>query len=615
MSDEKDLAEDMDQMNESPGEIGEENNHSIESVEARDISSDEHDVDVSEPEVGINSLGIQLGKALNEKAISGPEEEVEVVVQQTEDLAGSSDGEGLEEESLEELGEINKEIDEDLAVDKDFEEEIVLNPFERRKNRYKKGTVKWIKEENQIVSENIDFLEKEFEKLKNVLKVGIATYKSAKETNQEKEEHLEQFLSAQESLNEWISERKGTYAWQLLAALSKEQERLATFEADISKWVETKTQSLYEEARDNKKKFLRKFRFSFGGLLFSLLFGFLVNLALQAMGLGWIPMVLNFLGITNPISIISQVIGFGAVFSWFFAFVFYFRDYSRWRKRLNREIAEARFYLKAVSELSTEKGRLRFLHQEMHEYLGLMAKILHNPWFVSEEWIDYEGTRLDSTKLPKSMDVAVPREVGAFNDVKTRALEHFISGNWRTEQVSILFEEYEKSNAMRTSSISSRIDEDGRLRRKLRSDIASDQYLKRVGDRLIEKLTEYVQSKVLPEETGFSVDSIKPDELAGLKMKASIFDSSDDLVKWEDFISEVLGKVGSWQQINFSSSGQLDNLFDRRSITSYALIPERLDRKIDEEIKKHVVDKDDKAGVEVIVRVDVSNWIDGDKIN
>ena len=615
MSDEKDLTKDMDQVNEAPEVFDEGINNSIESVEIREISSEEHAIDTSEPEVGINLLGAQVEKALNEKTFSRPAEELEVDDQQSEDLAGSSDEEGPEEEPIEELGEINKEIDEDLAVDKDFEEEIVLNPFERKKNRFKKGTVKWIKEENQIVSENIDFLEREFGKLKNVLKVGIATYKSAKETNQEKEEHLEQFLSAQESLNEWISERKETYAWQLLAALSKEQEKLAAFEADISKWVETKTQSLYEEARDNKKKFLRKFRFSFGGLLFSLVFGFLVNLALQAMGLGWIPIVLSFIGITNPISIISQVIGFGAVFSWFFAFVFYFRDYSRWRKRLNREIAEARFYLKAVSELSTEKGRLRFLHQEMHEYLGLMAKLLHNPWFISEEWIDYEGTRLDATKLPKSMDVAVPREVGAFNDVKARALEHFISGNWRTDQVSILFEEYEKSNAMRASSIASRIDEDARLRRKLRSDIASDQYLKRVGDRLIENLTEYVQSKVLPEETGFSVDSIKPDELAGLKMKASIFDSSDDLVNWEDFISEILGKAGSWQQINFSSSGQLDNLFDRRSITSYALIPERLDRKIDEEIKKHVVEKDDKAGVEVIVRVDVSTWIDGDKIN
>jgi hypothetical protein len=432
--------------------------------------------------------------------------------------------------------------------------------------------------------------------------------------SEEKEAHLDQFLSAQESLNEWISERRGTYAWQLLAALGREQEKLVAFEKDVSNWVDTQTQDLYEEARDNKKKFLRKFRFSFGGLLLSLVLGYLVNLALTALGLGWIPLVLNFIGITNPISIISQVIGFGAVFSWFFAFVFYFRDYSRWRKRLNREIADARFYLKAVTELSVEKGRLRFLHQEMHEFLGLMAKLLHNPWFISEEWINYEGTRLDATKLPKSMDVAVPREVGAFNDVKTRALEYFISQNWRDNQITILFEEYEKSNAMRATSISNRIDEDPRLRRKLREDIASNQYLKRVGDRLVEDLTEYVQREVLPEETRFNVDSIKPNELAGLKMKSSIFETSDELMKWEDFISEILGPVGSWQQINFSSSGQLENLFDRKKIVSYALIPERLDRSIIEEIKPHVVEKDDKSGVEVIVRVDVSNWIDGDKI-
>ena len=614
MSDDENLTENSDQVVDVPEVIDTDLVNSNDPAEILEVSGIESSVDKLEPEAGINSFGAIAGKGLNEKISSSAPEELEEVDTEIEDSTEISDEEELEEESIEDLGEINQEIDEDLADDSESEEEIVLNPFQRRKNRFKKGTLKWLKEENQIVSENIDFLEKEFGKLKNVLKVGIATYKSAKETNEEKESHLEQFLSAQESLNEWISERQGTYAWQLLAALSSEQEKLAAFEADISNWVDTKTKDLYEEARDFKKKFLRKFRFSFGGLLFSLLLGFLVDLALQAMGLSWIPMVLSFIGITNPISIISQVIGFGAVFSWFFAFVFYFRDYSRWRKRLNREIADARFYLKAVSELSTEKGRLRFLHEEMHEYLGLMAKLLHNPWYISEDWIDYQGTRLDSTKLPKSMDVAVPREVGAFNDVKRSALEHFLSGNWRTDQISILFEEYEKSNAMRSSSISSRIDEDSRLRRKLRTDIASDQYLKKVGDKLVENLTEYVQSTVLPEETGFSVDSIKPDELAGLKMKASIFDSSDDLMKWEDFISEVLGKVGSWQQINFSSSGQLDNLFDRRSITSYALIPDRLGGKIDDEIKQHIVDKDDKAGVEVIVRVDVSNWIDGDKI-
>lgn len=566
-----------------------------------------------EPLTKKNSLSSLVGKSFHKQSTS--KEEVTQIkndeIEKSEELPNQ---ENPDESAVEELGEINQEIDEDLAEDNETEQEIVLNPFERRKNRFKKGTLKWIKEENQIVSENVDFLEKEFGKLKNVLKVGVATFKSAKETSEEKEAHLDQFLSAQESLNEWISERRGTYAWQLLAALGREQEKLAAFEKDVSNWVDTQTQDLYEEARDNKKKFLRKFRFSFGGLLLSLVLGYLVNLALTALGLGWIPLVLNFIGITNPISIISQVIGFGAVFSWFFAFVFYFRDYSRWRKRLNREVADARFYLKAVSELSVEKGRLRFLHQEMHEFLGLMAKLLHNPWFISEEWINYEGTSLDATKLPKSMDVAVPREVGAFNDVKNRALEYFISQSWRDNQITILFEEYEKSNAMRATSILNRIDEDSRLRRKLREDIASDQYLKRVGDRLIENLTEYVQREVLPEETRFNVDSIKPNELAGLKMKTSIFETSTELMKWEDFISEILGPVGSWQQINFSSSGQLENLFDRKKIVSYALIPERLDRSIIEEIKPHVVEKDDKSGVEVIVRVDVSNWIDGDKI-
>ena len=614
MSDEKNSMEEINQVADTPQVIDQGLSELREDGLKQEIPENEVTREIPEPLAKKNSLSSLIGRGFKKQNTSA---EAQVAENESEDIEKSdelSNQESPDEVSIEELGEINKEIDEDLAEESELDQEIVLNSFERRKNRFKKGTLKWIEEENQIVSENVDFLEKEFGKLKNVLKVGIATYKSAKETNEEKEVHLDQFLSAQESLNEWISERRGTYAWQLLAALGREQEKLAAFEKDVSNWVDTQTQNLYEEARDNKKKFLRKFRFSFGGLLFSLVLGYLVNLALTALGLGWIPLVLNFIGITNPISIISQVIGFGAVFSWFFAFVFYFRDYSRWRKRLNREVADARFYLKAVSELSVEKGRLRFLHEEMHEFLGLMAKLLHNPWFISEEWINYEGTSLDATKLPKSMDVAVPREVGAFNDVKTRALEYFISQNWRDNQIAILFEEYEKSNAMRASSISNRIDEDSRLRRKLRTDIASDQYLKRVGDRLIENLTEYVQREVLPEETRFNVDSIKPNELAGLKMKTSIFETSAELMKWEDFISEILGPVGSWQQINFSSSGQLENLFDRKKIVSYALIPERLDRSIIEEIKPHVVEKDDKSGVEVIVRVDVSNWIDGDKI-
>jgi hypothetical protein len=194
-------------------------------------------------------------------------------------------------------------------------------------------------------------------------------------------------------------------------------------------------------------------------------------------------------------------------------------------------------------------------------------------------------------------------------------MEYFIAQNWRDTQVSLMFDEYEKRNAMRSTSIVERIDQDSRLRKKLASEISAEEILRSVGDKLIQNLTEYVQREVLPNETRFNVDSIKPDDLAGLKMKSSLFDSAADLTTWQDFVAEILGPVGSWQQINFSSSGQLENLFDRKKIISYALVPDRLSSGIIDEIKPHVVEKDDKSGVEVIVRVDVSTWIDGEKIS
>ena len=115
MSDDKDLTEPMDQVNETPEVSDEETNHSIEPVEIREISNDEHALDTSEPKVGINSLGIQVGKALNEKTFSGPAEELEVDEQQSEDLTESSDDEEVEEEFIDELAEIDIEIDDDLS--------------------------------------------------------------------------------------------------------------------------------------------------------------------------------------------------------------------------------------------------------------------------------------------------------------------------------------------------------------------------------------------------------------------------------------------------------------------------------------------------------------------
>lgn len=509
---------------------------------------------------------------------------------------------------------ISTEADDDLAMEGE-DEDVTLREFERRRNVYKKGTFKWIKEEHAIVTEHVTFLEAEFRKLRNVLRVALSTYKSAREMENEKRAQLDELLQAQDSLNSWISERQNTYAWRLLSELNKERQKLIDFEKEIEAWANLQTEDLYEEARENKRRFLRKFRLSFGGFLLSLLLGYLVNLLLTFLGLGWLPIVLNFLGITNPISIISQLIGFGAVFSWFFAFIVYFRDYSKWRKRLNKEISDARFFLRAVTEFASEKGRLQYLHGEMTSFLALMAKLLHRPWSISERWIDFESSNLDSNKLPHGVDIAVPREVGAFNDVKNRALGYFISTDWRERQQIELIREYERLNSIKSSSIQDRVDEDPRIRRKLLSDLVTDESLASVGDIFVKDLASYIQKEVLPNETKFTVDSIKPNNLSGVKLSTALFDLDLKSDSWEDFVSEILGPAGSWQYLTFNNMGQKTDLYSSKGIKSYALVPERLSRNVSEDLRCFVVEKDDKAGVEVIVRVDVSTWIEADKVN
>ena len=195
MSDEQNSVEELSQEVATPQIIDEGTGATPEADLNQEILENDVTIDTQEPLAKKNSLSSLIGRSFNKQSTSG-EEVIQNENEEIEKPAELPNQENPDDSAAEELGEINQEIDEDLAEDNEIDEEIVLNPFERRKNRFKKGTLKWIKEENQIVTENVDFLEKEFGKLKNVLKVGVATFKSARETSEEKEAHLDQFLSA-----------------------------------------------------------------------------------------------------------------------------------------------------------------------------------------------------------------------------------------------------------------------------------------------------------------------------------------------------------------------------------------------------------------------------------
>ena len=48
---------------------------------------------------------------------------------------------------------------------------------------------------------------------------------------------------------------------------------------------------------------------------------------------------------------------------------------------------------------------------------------------------------------------------------------------------------------------------------------------------------------------------------------------------------------------------------------SFALVPERLAKQVYEGIKAQVVPKNEATGIEVVIRIDLSGWLDPEMVN
>jgi len=509
-------------------------------------------------------------------------------------------------------------FDPSTYVEPPLEDNVEESVFVARPNQYKKGTIEWIREEHAIVSEHLEHVQEDFEKFSRILKLDHAMVHSAKVMVEESSAELTDLLNAQESLNDWIAERQNTYAWQLLDALNKQRTRIEEFEAEVKAWCDKPTEELYKVSLKHNKRFKRKLKLGLGGIIAAFSLGTIVNLILSALGLHLFASVIAFiatvLGIGNPFASVPIVIGGLSIVTWITALTTYFRDYLKFRRQLEEQVTEARFYLRAVKELSSQKSKISALHGQVQDYLVFMAEVLHKPWHVDEKWLNYQTSTINPEKLPASFQVAVPVESVVYRDVTKRAIEEFTSTNWRTRQFETLLAEYEKLYAMSASSLEPRINTDASIREKMRIDLEDSKILTSVGDNFVHELAKHLQKNTLPTELGFHVESIKPDSLAGLDLSTSILQDDEEKLNWHDFVTSILGQASGWSNLAYSIRGLEDKLPGSSSIRSFALIPERLSVDVQNPVEPVAVKKDDNSGVEVVVRVDVSSWIDPEKV-
>ena len=472
----------------------------------------------------------------------------------------------------------------------------------------------WIQTEYEASTKLLDEVEEEFERNRNVLRIAIAMSRSARVLKDQKLAELLRYQETRDSLAAWIAERQGTYAWILLSTLGKERDKLNEFEKTLRAWTESNTTEIIEQSRKNKKRFIRRIGFGFAGLITALGLGTLVNFALGWLGVTWLVTLLAFIGFTNPFVWVPQFLIGGSILTWLASLFSYFQSYLKWRKMVDRHVAEARFYVGAVKSLQHEKGRILSLHGQMEDYLKLLSEIMHKPWEISDSWINWETPQLDTSKLPSSLVVARPRESSEYEAVCKRSLEAFASTNWHSNQVRVLFAEYEKAQKMNPGAMEDRIDKDRALRSRLLDDMQKSGLLQKVGDEFVQDLAKKLQRDDLPEATQFHVASLKPDLLERLDLSNNMFDDADVKKNWSAFVSEILGKATAWTPLAYSDLGLRDPLIKRTEVNSYAFVPDRMKSRVDSSVKAIAMDGDSGSGVEVVVRVDVSPWLETDKV-
>lgn len=125
------------------------------------------------------------------------------------------------------------------------------------------------------------------------------------------------------------------------------------------------------------------------------------------------------------------------------ALVTYYRGWSRIERRVVEIGDRLEWAAAAVHHTRHELRRMEVLHRQAHEWLRLLADVLHHPWAVRESWLASAIPAVDRSSLPYAMRLAVTREddpvaVGRMKREASRAL--MVKG-WRARAFARLLDE------------------------------------------------------------------------------------------------------------------------------------------------------------------------------
>lgn len=383
----------------------------------------------------------------------------------------------------------------------------------------------------------------------------------------------------------WAAARDRSFVWRLCARLAEDRAAAQEAVERYAREIEELAVPAPGEIVRLRKKFHRRLLASWGSMG-TITGGLLAFLSLFS-GIGALLQVLApwFPGpaILVGVAIVAAVtLSSGALAA-------YHRGWSSFQRRVDLVEAHLTYVADASRHARRELARMSSLHRQTIDWLDLLARAIHHPWRIRPEWLarpDYEIAK-DSLPFAMTIGTVVESDHAAATRLRRVTTEHLVRRGWRAEAFHDLVREV--GGELGHDGVAFAVDaldddlphSSNNTRRMLRETMRRESVQTRVAALRLRSLVTEIQRHALHRSTPrvAPIDDDLLDPLAALTDPLGL----DEGEAWDDFLLASL--AGRREPVTPLSTGWLSagDVQERyhEHVTSYLLLPERLDALLD----------------------------------
>ena len=443
----------------------------------------------------------------------------------------------------------------------------------------------------------------------------------ALEVAQDKHERI---LAVQEEFADWVAKRCASYAWKLVERLRGYRDSLNSDEASIRAFAAEETELEFGFAEKTRKWFMKRFMLNFMISWITIIILYILHRSAGSIS-SWVTQNVSNFGFQKFLQLLIQhligpgfwnVLGyiFGLSLAHFIALLFaYSRRNSEYSQHVAKESARTLAMDNGIHDVREARERIDSLHPQVPQVLEVLSLGLHNPWMVNEEAMLFSGSIPDASRLPASVEIAVPtisKSSPIYEELVYRTMNEIQIPGWRSEAFSRVIQKLASSIGFGHNGLALReLDEDQRRsgKRQLLLNISGEKApFVEIGEELVEKLTAITQERILPTVQPV-VATLKPNPLADLELSGSLLkDNSESISRWEVKLSEIAGNAAPWSSETFSINGASNKKHEY--LESVFLASDRVQGLAAKGVEAHADVKPGSRPFEVAIRVDLSQW-------